>query len=248
MNTLSKIVSFFLLVAGLLVSAQLLAKDGATITLKTKTGNSFQVYVNGPEDASRGILLIHGWWGLNDQVRAWADKFADLSYRVMAIDLYNGRVATTPDKARTYMNSVKQSEADEKFRASLEALQMPGRKLAIMGWSFGGTQSLRATLVAPDKISATVMYYPFGNIIKSGDNASSLKGPILVIRSKIDTPSNIEETSHFIKTVKDSGKSILEYTFDAKHGFANPDVKHYSKQATEAAWIKTKEFLDNNLN
>jgi len=248
MKTLPKIVSFFLLVGSFLVSTQLLAKEGATITLKTKTGNLFQVYVKGPEDASRGILLIHGWWGLNDQVRAWADRFAGLRYRVMAIDLYNGKVATTPDKARIYMTSVKQSEADEKFKASLKALQKPGRKLATMGWSFGGTQSLQATLVAPDKISATVMYYPFGIIIKPGDNAASLKGPILVIRAKIDSPSNIEETTRFIKTVKSSGKSILEYTFDAKHGFANPDVKHYSKQATEAAWIKTKEFLDHNLN
>lgn len=248
MNTLSRIVSFFILVAALVVSAQLLAKDGATLTLKTKTGNSFQVYVNGPDDASRGILLIHGWWGLNDQVRAWADKFADLKYRVMAVDLYNGNVATSPDKARTYMNSVKQLEANDKFRAALEALQKPGRKLATLGWSFGGTQSLRATLVAPDKISASVMYYPFGKIIEPGENVTSLNGSILVIRAKNESPSNTEETTRFIKTVESSGKSIFEYTFDAKHGFANPDVKHYSKKATEAAWIKTKEFLDNYLN
>jgi carboxymethylenebutenolidase len=247
MNTLSKMGLFILFVVGLLFSVQLFAKEGATIPLKTKNGHSFQVYVNGPKDASRGILLIHGWWGLNDQVRSWADKFASLNYRVMAIDLYNGNVATTPDKARTYMNTVKQSEANKKFSASLEALQKPGRKLAIMGWSFGATQALQAALVSPEKISAIVMYYPFGKIIKSGNNVASLNGPILVIRAKLDSQSNIEETTHFIRSVKESGKSILEYTYDAKHGFANPSVKHYSAQASEAAWLKTTEFLGNHL-
>jgi len=177
-------------------------------------------------------------------VRTWVDKFAGLGYRAMAIDLYNGNLATTPDRARTYMKSVKQPEANAKYRAALEALQMPGRKLAILGWSFGGMQALQATLVAPEKVSATVMYYPFGKILKPKNDIASLDGPVLVIRAKIESPATVTETTRFIKSVKSAGKSIMEYTFDAKHGFTNTAVKHYSKQATEAAWVKTREFLD----
>jgi len=247
MISLYKKASFAFLVAGLLVSAQLPASEGKSITLKSKTGQPFQVYVNGPKDANRGILLVHGWWGLNDQVRSWTDKFAGLGYRAMAVDLYNGKVATTPDKARTYMNAVKQSQANSKFAAAIMAMQMPTRKLAIMGWSFGATQSFQATLISPDNLSATVMYYPFGEILKSANNVASISSPILVIRAKIDSKSDIEETTRFIKAVKDSGKSIVEYTFDAKHGFANPSVKHYNAQATEAAWQKTTVFLDGQL-
>ena len=174
MNILCQKNLFFLIVASVLFSGQLFADEGKTIVLKSKTEKSFQVYVNGPSDASRGILLVHGWWGLNNQIRSWADKFAASGYRAMAIDLYNRNVATTPEMARTYMNSVKQSEANEKFRVALKALQRPGRKLAAIGWSFGATQAFQATLVAPEKISATVMYYPFGKIIKPGNNIASL--------------------------------------------------------------------------
>lgn len=247
MNTLCKKSLFFFLVVILLMSAQLSADEGTTMLLKSKAEHSFQVYVNGPKDASRGILLVHGWWGLNNQIRSWVDQFAALGYRAMAIDLYNGEVATTPNKARTYMNAVKQSEANEKFRTALKSLQMPGRKLATMGWSFGATQSFQAALAAPEKISATVMYYPYGKIIKSGNNLASFKGTILVIRSKLDSPSTIEETTHFILSVKGTGKPIMEHTYNAKHGFANPSVKHYNAQASEAAWLKTKKFLEGQL-
>ena len=221
--------------------------EAGNASLKTRGGHLFEVYVNGPENASRGILLAHGWWGLNNQIRVWADKFADLGYRVMAVDLYNGKVAATPDKARTYMNSVNQSEADEEFRAVLAALEKPGRKLATMGWSFGGTESFQATMVAPDKVSATVMYYPFGKIIKSGNNLNSLHSPILMIRARVDSPETIEETTRFIQSVKQSGKSISEVTYDARHGFANPEVKHFDRSASEAAWAKVRNFLDRYL-
>jgi carboxymethylenebutenolidase len=145
------------------------------------------------------------------------------------------------------MNSVNQSEADEEFSAVLQALEKPGRKLATMGWSFGGTESFQATMVAPEKVSATVMYYPFGKIIKSGNNLNSLNSPILMIRARVDSPETIEETTHFIHSLKKSGKSISEVTYEARHGFANPEVRHYDKTASEAAWAKARNFLDKYL-
>jgi carboxymethylenebutenolidase len=233
--------------AGLLVSAKSIADEGSNMVLKTKAGSSFQVYAAGPKDARRGILLVHGWWGLNDQARSWTDRFAALGYRVMAIDLYDGKVATTPDKARTYMNAVKQSEANEKYRATLKALQMPGRKLATIGWSFGGTQAFRASLAAPEYLSATVMFYPFGGLSKSLESLGSLNAAMLVIRAKQESPATIEDTDQFILAAKAAGKSIQEYTYNAKHGFTNPSAKHHDAQATEAAWNLTREFLEGRL-
>ena len=233
--------------AGFLVSAKSTADEGYNVVLETKAGRSFQVYANGPKDARRGILLVHGWWGLNDQARSWADRFAALGYRAMAIDLYDGRVASTPDEARAYMNEVKQSEANQKYRATLEALQMPGRKLATIGWSFGGTQALQASLAAPESVTATVMFYPFGGLSQSRESLSSLNGTMLLIRAKQESPAIIEDTDQFILAAKKAGKSIQEHTYDAKHGFTNPSAKHYDAQAAEAAWNLTEKFLEEQL-
>lgn len=247
MNTLWQRSSSLVALSALLLSAPAFAGTGTTVVLQSDSTHSFRVYVNGPENAPRGILVVHGWWGLTDQVRAGADQFAALGYRAMAIDLYDGKVATTPDKARSYMNSVKQAEANQKFRAALKALQKPGRKVAALGWSFGATQALQATLVDPETVAATVMYYPFGTVLKPGNNLASLRGPVLVLRARMDSPANIKETTRFIQAAKKSGKSVVEHTYDAKHGFANPAVKHYSAQASEAAWRSTTDFLDAGL-
>lgn len=247
MTTFSRKCLIFVVFAGLLVSAKSIADEGYNMVLQTEAGCSFQVYVTGPKDARHGILLVHGWWGLNDQARSWADRFSALGYRVMAIDLYNGRVATTPDKARAYMNEVKQSEANEKYLATLKALQMPGRKLATIGWSFGGTQALQASLAAPESVTATVMFYPFGGLSQSRESLASLNGTMLLIRAKQESPAIIEDTDQFIVAAKKAGKSIQEHTYNAKHGFTNPSAKHHDAQATEAAWNLTKKFLEEQL-
>jgi carboxymethylenebutenolidase len=247
MNSLWQRSSFLAALLGLLLSAPAFAATGTILVLQSDSAHSFQVYINGPADARRGVLLIHGWWGLTDPVRATADQFAALGYRAMAIDLYNGKVATTADEARSYMSSVKQAEANKKFRAALKTLQKPGRKVAAMGWSFGATQALQATLVDPQTVAATVMYYPFGTIVKPGNDIASLRGPVLVLRARMDSPTNIKETTRFIESAKKLGKSVMEHTYDARHGFANPTVKHYSADATEAAWRKTTNFLGDRL-
>jgi carboxymethylenebutenolidase len=248
MNILMKNTLLALMLGSFLVPVQVSAKEGSAKTLKTRTGMAFQVYESGPQDATRGLVLVHGWLGLDDSVRSWADKFAAQGYRVMAVDLYNGNVANSPDKARAYMNAVKQSEANAKYSATIEALQMPGRKLAIVGWSFGGSQAYQASLVSPEKIFATVMYYPFGKIMQEGNDVATLNGPVLVIRSKLESPANIEETTRFIAQARAANKSVTEYTFDAKHGFANPASKNYSAPSAQAAWDTTAGFLETELN
>jgi carboxymethylenebutenolidase len=247
MNTLRQRSSLLAALFALLLSAPAFAGTATTVVLHSDSTHSFRVYVNGPENAPRGILVVHGWWGLTDQVKAGADQFAALGYRAMAIDLYDGRVATTPDKARSYMNSVEQAEANRKFRAALKALQKPGRKVAAMGWSFGATQALQATLADPGTVAATVMYYPHGIVLKPGNDLASLRGSVLVLRARMDSPSNIKETTRFIQAAKKLGKSVVEHTYDAKHGFANPAVKHYNAHATDAAWRRTTDFLDAQL-
>src|ERR1051325_127862 len=55
---------------------------------------------NGPFPA---VILIHEWWGLNDQIKGTADRFAKEGYIAMAVDLYRGKVAKTDEDAHQYM-------------------------------------------------------------------------------------------------------------------------------------------------
>lgn len=218
---------------------------GETLELKTADGKSFKVYASGDKNAKRGILLVHEWWGLNDHIRGWANRFAKLGYRAMAVDLYDGQVATDADTAKRLMGAVNQDEANAKHSAALAALKAPNRKLATIGWCFGGGQSLRASLAQPDAVAATVIYY--GPLIADADQLSFLKAPVLGIFAKRDTSITPEKVQAFAAAMKQAGKSLELHSYDADHAFANPSGNRYNGKAAQAAWDVTQKFLDKNL-
>ena len=64
------------------------------------------------------ILVIHEWWGLNDNVKHWADRLASDGYVALAVDLYEGTVATTRDEAMAAMRGVEAEAATAKLVAA----------------------------------------------------------------------------------------------------------------------------------
>src|SRR5689334_7119835 len=70
---------------------------GADITFDTPDGRAGKGYFIKKAGSDRYVLVFHEWWGLNDHIRREADKiYRELGdANVLAIDLYDGRVATT---------------------------------------------------------------------------------------------------------------------------------------------------------
>ena len=68
------------------------------------------------------LVVIHEWWGLNEWVKEQAAKLADEGYVTLAIDLYRGRVATTPDEAHEIMRGVPEDRAARDLHAAVEFL------------------------------------------------------------------------------------------------------------------------------
>ncbi len=218
--------------------------SGQDVAMKTAEGKNFKAYAVGPKDAKRGILLIHEWWGLNDHIRGWADRFAGLGYRAIAVDLY-GKSATTPEDARALMQAVNQEDANARHKAVLAALKVPGRKLATIGWCFGGGQSLQASLAAPELVAATVIYY--GPVIADPERLAFLKAPVLGIFAKRDTSITVEKVKAFEAAMKQANKPLELHFYDADHAFANPSGNRFNSEAAKAAWEVTRAFLDRHL-
>lgn len=222
--------------------------NGKYVRLQTASKNSFTSYLVGPEEAKQGILLIHGWWGLNQEIEAWADQFAMAGYRVMVVDLFNCQVTTSPAKARKLMNEVKQAEANEKYAAAIKALSAPGRKIAVIGRSYGANQALYAALVAQEKISATIVYYPYGPLMTNKKMLTAIKAPLLSHFARDDfffTPDKVEQ---FTDAIKKSGLKMIVNVYKAKHGFDKPTGKNFNELAHKLAQDRTYEFLNKYLN
>ena len=113
-------------------------------------------------DAGKGpfpaLVVIHEFWGLNDWVKEQASKLADQGYVSLAIDLYRGKVATTPDMAHEIMRGVPEDRAKRDLHAAVEFLKsQPNVKkdrIGAIGWCMGGGYALDVALQEPDLAAA----------------------------------------------------------------------------------------------
>ena len=193
------------------------------------------------------VVMIHEWWGLNDNIKYMADVLASEGYRVFAIDLYNGNVAETSDEAWTLARAVRWDTegAVRKMELAKDFLQRDGksRKIASYGWCFWGQQSFNLALNTP--LDASVVYY--GNVPTEDDMIANIGGPILGIFGTQDSGIPVQWVEEFAQKARNLWKEIELHYYEAGHAFANPSGWNYEPEATLDAWDKTLQFLDSQL-
>jgi carboxymethylenebutenolidase len=218
--------------------------SGTMTSLKLDGGGSAQAYLARPAHAPTGaILVIHEWWGLNDQVKGQADVLARLGYLVLAVDLFSGKVAATPDEAGKLMQGLDavHAAAAEKAGVSWLTGNAKGKKVATLGWCMGGGQSLLASLGSPAEVSATVIYY--GMPVMDVARLRTLRGPVLGIWAKKDGWITPDKVAAFDRALTEAGVKHSFHSFDADHAFANPTGGRYNPPAAEEANAITRKFL-----
>ncbi len=203
----------------------------------------------GEEKPTEGLIVIHEWWGLNDNMKAMARRLAGEGYTALAVDLYEGKVASTPDSARAYSGAAMENpEAGvANIRGAIDYLKENGAtKIAVVGWCFGGGWALRGALNFPEEIDATVIYY--GRLETNPEELKKLNMPVLGIFGEEDQGIPVDQVRRF-DTVLDSlgvNSSVHIYP-EAGHAFANPSGERYHEEAAKDAWEKTTAFLAEHL-
>jgi carboxymethylenebutenolidase len=204
----------------------------------------------GAQGALPGLIVIHEWWGLNDNVRAMTRRLAGEGYTALAVDLYGGAVAESPDKAQQLMQASMQDRAplEENLRRAYDYLetQQKAPKVGVIGWCFGGGWSLGTALLLPDKIDATVLYY--GRVETDKQKLAPLQMPVLGIFGAADQAIPVEGVRQFETAMKELGKDVQVHVYEgADHAFANPSGGNYNAKAANDAWQKTTAFLKKHL-
>lgn len=212
------------------------ASESESLSLQTSTGEAFQAYMAGPRGAKWGILLLHGDWGLNDDVRDWADQLSDLGYRVAVVDVFDGSVAQTAEEAAPLAARFDQKAANAKYRAGLDLLSAPGRKLATVGWGFGGSQALHAAASMP-VVAATVVFD--APPVMDAAVLGKLRGPVLGVFNRNGAQVPREQLQAFASAMKQGNKSLTLHYYD---GDAAP-APHYTGTFTPATWEQARGFL-----
>lgn len=212
-------------------------------------GKKFTGYYAAPDTLGRypGVVIMHEWWGLNDNIKQMAEELAKQGYQVFAVDLYGGKVAQNADEARSLVQKVPSTETTANMKAAVEYLRSQGAsKVASLGWCYGGGKSLELAL-SGEKLNAVVVYY--GTPLVTDKNAlSKIPAPVLGIFGDKDTAIPVQTVKDFeAGLVMNDIKNEIEIYPGVGHAFANPSGANYAPEATKDAWNKTLKFLAENL-
>jgi len=196
------------------------------------------------------IIVIHERWGLNENIRAMADRLAAEGYIVLAIDLFGGNIATSPNEARQLvLSTIEDAElASENIRQAYGFLSAAAGapRIGSLGWGFGGGWSLNAAMLFPDELDAAVIYY--GQVTSDEELLRSVTAPILGLFGANDSGISVETLQQFEAALQRLRKQHEIHIFPgADHAFANPGGNAYNADVAEDAWEKTLEFLNYNL-
>ena len=223
-------------------------KPKGSMTNLQAGGQASQAYVARPQGKPEGALLVlHEWWGLNDWVKHQADQLAGQGYLALAVDLYKGKVATTPAEAMELMKGKDEKWGEQVEEAGLEWLKKnaAGAKVGTIGWCMGGGESLKASLNDPKDVDATIIYY--GPPITDVARLKALRGPVLGIWANKDRSIPPDKVAAFDKALTEAGVKHEFHSYDADHAFANPSGGRFNGEAAKDAWDKTLKFLDANI-
>lgn len=197
-----------------------------------------------------GIVVIHEWWGLNDNIRTATRGLAGQGYRALAVDLYRGATASTPDSAQVLMKNATSDQ--EQLRANLQAAHEYLRseadvpRVAVLGWCFGGGRTFDAVAAAPTRYEAAVAYYGTPEPMTT-DLLRETTTPILAHFGRKDQAVSVEAARDFQSRFEEAGVEGAIHFYDAGHAFANPSGESYEPKAAEQAWSRTTDFLDRHL-
>jgi carboxymethylenebutenolidase len=195
------------------------------------------------------VVMVHEWWGVNDNIKDMANELASNGYVVLAADLYNGEVATEANRARELVSAVRENpeKAISNLQSAVQYLaslpNVNSSRIASLGWCFGGGQSLQLALNSEQNpLAATVIYY--GNLVNDTNELSKIKWPVLGIFGDQDQSIPVKSVNAFEQALNETGITNEIYIYPGVgHAFANPSGDNYAPAETADAWAKTLAFL-----
>ena len=222
-------------------------EQGKLVTFPTgegKEGRAFEVKAT--KATANYVFMIHEWWGLNEYIQREAERLQKEigNVNVLALDLYDSKVATTREDAAKYMNDAKEDRIRAIVKGAFEYVGARAR-VGTVGWCFGGGWSLQTALMGGKQVAACVVYY--GMPETDVEVLRTLNGPVLGIFAEKDgwvTPAKVKEFEDAMGKAK---KKLTVKMYDADHAFANPSNPMFDKQAASDAHKRTIEFLKKNL-
>jgi len=207
-----------------------------------------------------GVLVVHEWWGLNDYARKRAEQLAALGYVAFACDMYGeGKTAQHPKEAGEMASEVRKNLKtwQGRAKAALKVLQedehVDGKKLAAIGYCFGGSTALQLAYSGADL--AAVVTFHAGLPVPEAGQAKAIKAKLLICHGAADgfVP---EDTIHKVRAALEEAKVDYQMVYfgGAQHSFTVPTADKagvkglaYNEAADRRSWQDMLQFFGETL-
>ena len=220
---------------------------GETVSFPSNGNTASGYLARAKGGTGEGVIVIQEWWGLNDNIKGIADRFAAAGFNALAPDLYHGQLTTEPDEAGKLLMALDIPRAEKDLRGAVSFLKgETGSKVGTVGFCMGGALSLFAACSNGDDVGACVDFYG-GHPAVQYDFAS-LKAPVLGLWAEHDDFVNpslpaIEEG------IRSAGVEYESRTYPGTaHAFFNDtNADGFNKEAADDAWERTTAFFNKHL-
>ena len=225
------------------------------VTFQRPDGQSVQGYLAEPANAKGGpaVVVIQEWWGLNDQIRGVADRFAQAGYTALVPDLYRGKSTIEAEEAHHLMTALNFGDAaSQDIRGAAQFLKRSASKVGVTGFCMGGALTLLA-LTQSSEVDAGVVWYGYPPL--DFIDASRIKAPLLAHWATQDAAFPIATVDDLEKKLAAANVSFQSERYLAQHGFANETavgprripITQYDAAWSQIAWDRTFSFFGHHL-
>jgi len=210
-------------------------------------GNTASGYMARPAgESGKGVVVIQEWWGLNDNIKGIADRFAGEGFVALAPDLYHGTVTKEPDEAGKLLMALDIARAGKDLKGAITYLKNEtGGPVGTVGFCMGGALSLFAACNEDGDVGACVDFYGGHPAVKF--NWDGLTAPVLAFWADHDDFVNPNVPAWEAELMKRGAKYEGVIHPGTAHGYFNDEGEGYNADAAAKAWTKTLEFYRANL-
>ena len=216
--------------------------DGRWIDLAE--GRGFLVMPTSGQAPYFAVLLLHTAWGLNEETKLWAARLAAYGIVVLAIDLYDGKVAKTADEIPALRDAANQREqnmatlvAGANFLHSNVSVQ--ATNIALVGFSYGGAWA--TYLVSHLDVDGAVSYA--GEAFGPMSPVDELRRPVLLIGGDQDVNPPTTRLEELKIVAAASGAPLKVVVVRGAHGLQEPTRQAYDPAGAERAFSNMIQFL-----
>ncbi len=192
------------------------------------------------------VLVLHAWWGLNDEMKAFCRRLAESGFTAFAPDLYHGRIADTIPAAEALGKALDANEHQARAEIAEAAAFLVDRAgaadrgLAVVGFSLGAYYALELSVSASEMVHSVVIFYGTGVEDFNGSRATYLGH--FAENDEFEPQSSVDALEAAIRR---AGRPVTIYLYPGVgHWFFESDrPQAYNPTAAELAWERTRAFL-----